>query len=60
MVVWNFVEDNFVAEKEEYKQIGPCGFYCKLFEKDEDAGFEREYMGIHISSILFSFGQKLG
>ena len=51
MVVWNFVEDNFVAEKEEYKQIGPCGFYCKLFEKDEDAGFEREYMGIHISSI---------
>ena len=36
------MEDNSVAEKEEYKAIGLCGFYSKLFEKEEGVGGLRE------------------
>ena len=47
-VVLNCVDDNSVAENEEYKAIGLCGFYSKLFEKEEGVGGLRE----HIIMIL--------
>ena len=37
-VVWTCVKDHIINEKEDYKYIGLCGFYYKLFEEEEGGG----------------------
>ena len=33
-IVWTFVKDNIIEEKEQYEYIGLSGFNYTLFEKD--------------------------
>ena len=36
--VWTCVKDHIIDEKEDYKDIGLCGFDYKLFEEEEGGG----------------------
>ena len=40
-IVWTYVKDHVIEEKEDHKEIGLRGFYCSLFEEKEGGG-ERE------------------
>ena len=37
-IVWNCVKDGIIAENEQYKDIGICGFDYTLFEEEEGGG----------------------
>ena len=37
-IVWTCVKDHVIDEKEDYKDIGLCGFDYKLFEEEEGGG----------------------
>ena len=37
-IVWTCVKDHIINEKEDYKDIGLCGFDYKLFEEEEGWG----------------------
>ena len=37
-IVWICVKDHIIDEKEDYKEIGLCGFDYKLFEEEEGGG----------------------
>ena len=37
-VVWACVKDYIINESDDYKTIGPHGFYYKLFEEEEGWG----------------------
>ena len=37
-IVWTCVKDHVIDEKEDYKEIGLCGFDCSLFEEKEGGG----------------------
>ena len=41
IIVWPFVKDHVIDEKEDYKDIGIRGFDYSLFEKEE-GGRKRE------------------
>ena len=34
IIVWTCVKDHIIDEKEDYKEIGLCGFDYKLFEEE--------------------------
>ena len=38
LIVWTCVKDHIIDEKEDYKDIGLCGFDYKLFEEEECGG----------------------
>ena len=42
-IVWTYVKDHIIDEKEYYKDIGLCGFDYKLFE-EEEGGETREWL----------------
>ena len=37
-IVWTCVKDHIIHEKEDYKDIGICGFDYTLFEEEEGGG----------------------
>ena len=37
-IVWNFVKDHIIDEKEKYKDIGLRVFDYKLFEEEQGGG----------------------
>ena len=37
-IVWTFVKDHIIDEKEYYKDIGLCGFNSNFFEEEEVGG----------------------
>ena len=38
VIVWTCVKDHIIDEKEEYKDIGLCGFDYTIFEEEEGVG----------------------
>ena len=44
-IVLTCVEDNIIEEKEDYKDIGLCGFHYKLFEEEEGGGVREGLYG---------------
>ena len=37
-IVWNVLKDNITKERDQYKDIGLCGFDYKLVEEEEGGG----------------------
>ena len=46
-IVWTCVKNHIIDEKEDYKDIGLCGFDYKLFEEEEGGGTREGLYGYH-------------
>ena len=52
-IVWTCVKDNIIDEKEDYKDIGLCGFYYKLLGEEEGRGTREGLDGyLHLKHLI--------
>ena len=54
-IVWTYVKDHIIDEKEDYKDIGLRGFYYKLFEEEEGWGTREDFYGYPYLKHLIQF-----
>ena len=47
-IVWTYVKDIDIGVKEEYKDIGLCGFDYNCFEEDQGGGVSRWHRWVSI------------
>ena len=55
IIVWPFVKDHVIDEKEDYKDIGLHGFDYKLFEEYEGGGTGEGLYGYPYFKHLIQF-----